>query len=199
MSEDTISPVPVEANSKEADSHDSLGAVPGSGSTANSPTYETRNGSSQHPLPERCGYFQLYPTLTTIYSAPTEAPVHLNRQLPTELLGWPKIQFQFPGPSQLSVACYAAWISLTALPIAHTTWNATVDVGVLANEIANAGVAQAQAGNQIQLLQLCSMNSVSLPVNYDFIVNFDRKVQNPRHRKMLKCLRHYLWNLVKVF
>jgi hypothetical protein len=67
---------------------------------------------------------------------------------------------KFPGLSQFSIACYAGSIALVALYVAHTGANTGADAAILANKIAAAGIDQAQAANQILLLQLCLLNNV---------------------------------------
>jgi hypothetical protein len=67
---------------------------------------------------------------------------------------------KLPEPSQFSIACYAGFIALVALYVAHTSANTGADAAILANKIAAAGIDQAQAANQIQLLQLCLLNNV---------------------------------------
>jgi hypothetical protein len=61
---------------------------------------------------------------------------------------------------KLPELCYAGFIALAALYVAHTSANTSADAAILANKIGTAGLAQAQAANQIQLLQLCLLNSV---------------------------------------
>lgn len=67
---------------------------------------------------------------------------------------------KLPKISQFSIACYAGFIGLVTLYVAHTSANTSADLAILANQIAAASLAQAQAANQIQLLQLCLSNSV---------------------------------------
>jgi hypothetical protein len=67
---------------------------------------------------------------------------------------------KLPGLSQFSIACYAGSIALVALYVAHTGANTGTDAAILANKIAAAGIDQAQAVNQILLLQLCLLNNV---------------------------------------
>ena len=67
---------------------------------------------------------------------------------------------KLPRLSQSSIACYAGAIALVALYVAYTVANTGVDATILANKIAAAGIDQAQAANQIQLLQLCLLNNV---------------------------------------
>ena len=67
---------------------------------------------------------------------------------------------KLPGLSQFSIACYAGAIALLALYVAYTGANTGADAAILANKIAAAGIDQAQAANQIQLLQLCLLNNV---------------------------------------
>ena len=62
--------------------------------------------------------------------------------------------------NQFPIACYAGAIALVALYVAHTSANTGADATILANKIAAAGIDQAQAANQIQLLQLCLLNNV---------------------------------------
>jgi hypothetical protein len=69
-------------------------------------------------------------------------------------------RLKLPELSQFSIACYAGFIALAALYVAHTSANTSADAAILANKIGTAGLAQAQAANQIQLLQLCLLNSV---------------------------------------
>ena len=68
---------------------------------------------------------------------------------------------KLPQISQFSIACYAGFIGLAALYVAHSSANTSADLGILANKIATAALSQAQVANQIQLLQLCLSNSVS--------------------------------------
>ena len=65
-----------------------------------------------------------------------------------------------PELSQFSIACYAGSIVLVALYVAHASANTGADAAILANKIAAAGIDQAQAANQILLLQLCLLNNV---------------------------------------
>jgi hypothetical protein len=67
---------------------------------------------------------------------------------------------KLPELSQFLIACYAGSIALVALYVAHTSANMGADAAILANKIAAAGIDQAQAANQIQLLQLCLLNNV---------------------------------------
>ena len=67
---------------------------------------------------------------------------------------------KLPRLSQFSIACYAGSIALVALYVAYTGANTGADAAILANKIAAAGIDQAQAANQIQLLQLCLLNNV---------------------------------------
>jgi hypothetical protein len=67
---------------------------------------------------------------------------------------------KLPELSQFSIACYAGFIALVALYVVHTSASTGADAAILANEIATAGIDQAQAANQIQLLQLCLLNNV---------------------------------------
>jgi hypothetical protein len=69
---------------------------------------------------------------------------------------------KLPQISQFTIAYYAGFISLAALYVAHSGANTSADAALLANRIATAGLDQAQVANQIQLLQLCLLNSVCL-------------------------------------
>jgi hypothetical protein len=71
-------------------------------------------------------------------------------------------RLELPQISQFTIACYAGFISLAALYVAHSSANTSADAALLANQIATAGLDQAQVANQIQLLQLCLVNSVCL-------------------------------------
>jgi hypothetical protein len=67
---------------------------------------------------------------------------------------------KLPGLSQFSIACYTGSIALVALYVAQSSANTGADAAILANKIAAVGIDQAQAANQIQLLQLCLLNNV---------------------------------------
>jgi hypothetical protein len=73
-----------------------------------------------------------------------------------------RARLKLPHISQFSIACYAGFISLAALYVAHSSANTSADAAILANKIATAGLSQAQVANQIQLLQLCLLNSVCI-------------------------------------
>lgn len=72
-------------------------------------------------------------------------------------------RLKLPEISQFTIACYAGFIVLAALYVAHSSANTSADAALLANKIAIAGVSQAQVANQIQLIQLCLLNSVCIP------------------------------------
>jgi hypothetical protein len=71
-------------------------------------------------------------------------------------------RLELPQISQFSIACYAGFIALAALYVAHTSANTSADATILANKIGIAGLSQAQVANQIQLLQLCLLNNVCM-------------------------------------
>ena len=101
---------------------------------------------------------------------------------------------KLPQISQFSIACYAGFIGLAALYVAHSSANTSADLAILANKIAAAGLSQAQVANQVQLLQLCLLNSVCTSPGQAMIHTASQTVQ-----ALIRLCRPYSPNPVMRF